>query len=91
MLPEMQARNSNQRKTTENHNTQRARRTDAEPINRAISRDLLARLCKYITRHNYLLNGGLKYQAAVCDDLQNHTRRYLWEVRRVVFIFCSPT
>lgn len=42
VLPEMQARNSNQRKTTENHNTQRARRTDAEPINRAISRDLLA-------------------------------------------------
>ena len=30
------------RKTTENRNPQRARRKDAEPINRAISPDLLA-------------------------------------------------
>ena len=42
ILPEMQAGNAYKRKTTENNNTQRARRKDAEPINRAISRDLLA-------------------------------------------------
>ena len=42
ILPEVQTRNAYKRKTTKNHNTQRARRTDAEPINRAISRDLLA-------------------------------------------------
>lgn len=42
VLPEMQTRNADKRKTTENRNTQRARRKDAEPINRAISRDLLA-------------------------------------------------
>ena len=42
ILPEMQTRNADKRKTTENQNTQRARRKDAEPIDRAISRDLLA-------------------------------------------------
>ena len=42
ILPEMQTRNTNQRKAIKNYNTQRARRKDAEPINRAISRDLLA-------------------------------------------------
>ena len=40
ILPEMQTRNADKCKTTEN--SKRARRKDAEPINRAISRDLLA-------------------------------------------------
>ena len=42
ILPELQTRDTDKRKTTGNHNTQRARRKDAEPINRANSRDLLA-------------------------------------------------
>ena len=40
VLPQMQTRNAYKRNPTENHNTQRARRIDAEPINRAITRDL---------------------------------------------------
>ena len=44
ILPKLQTRDTDKCKTTGNHNTQRARRKDAAPINRANSRDLLA-LC----------------------------------------------